>query len=33
MLFRARYDATSRFMVDDNATLLEFSWSFEIKKN
>ena len=33
MLARGHYNATSRFVDDDNETHLQFKWSFDIKKD
>lgn len=33
MLGRGHYNAVSKFVDDDNVTHLEFSWSFDIKKD
>lgn len=33
MLARARYDATSKFVDDDNQEYLKFDWTFEIAKD
>jgi Rho GDP-dissociation inhibitor len=33
MMARGHYDATSKFVDDDNVTHLEFEWSFDIAKD
>jgi len=33
MLSRGHYNATSKFVDDDNNTILQFSWAFDIKKD
>lgn len=33
IIYRGKYEATSRFMDDDKKVHLEFKWGFEIKKS
>jgi len=33
MITRGHYNATSKFVDDDNQTHLKFEWSFDIKKD
>lgn len=33
MIARGHYNATSKFVDDDNETHLKFEWSFDIKKD
>ncbi len=33
MIARGHYNATSKFIDDDNQTHLKFEWSFDIKKD